>query len=487
MSLGTKLLLLPAAAVSLVAAEKVEILRDHYGVPHIYARTAAAAAFGSGFAQAADRGDQLLANLKNSESAVPSALSPLVQTIVEAYCAGVNTYFGENKINPAAVVAFSRSAFGLIPESNDILIAPSRSSEKGVIAILSPYAEWSGAARLYSVEIETADGFAFAGMGPVGVPFPLIGHNDTIAIGVRGQGQAGVKALDQAWAMIKSRTLEEAKKALAMAQLPAQKFLIATAAGDIYDGQDGTTNPPEGILLSGGGVPQAVAMTRGLIARTNSFSVESAVSLAFATDVYKAETWQLRIARADPGSEFARMLTGWSRKADAGSRPALAFYLFKMELGEDAPALEPPRQLTEERLHAALRRAQDRLETQFPIDATYGSVFRIMRDGERRSWPVGGGSVTDTGMATPRAIAFERRGAVVIGRGGQAGVQVVAFSKPVKSVMALPFGESDSPESPHFDDQERELFSRPNTTTTWFEDRKNLEKRAEDRKQIVIP
>jgi acyl-homoserine lactone acylase PvdQ len=480
--------LLVLVAAASFAAEKLEILRDEYGVPHIYARTAAGAAFGSGYAQAVDRGEQLLKNLKSAErNGVSSTLSPRMRAIVEAYCAGVNAYFGGTQVEPAMVEAFSRSAFGLIPESHDILIAPSRSSEKSVIAVLVPYAEWSGAARLYALEVETTDGFAFAGMGPLGVPFPLIGHSDAIAIAVHGAGAGGDNVLDQTWAMVTSRTLDEAKRAIAMGQLPAQKFLIGTAAGDIYDNRDGTTNPPEGILLSGGGVLQAAAMTRDLIAHWNSFSAESAASLAFATEVYKADTWQLRIAQTAPGSEFVRMLTGWSRKAEVNSRPALAFYLFKMALAEDAPAVEPPQHLTEERLRAAVRKAQDRLETEFPINATYGSVFRMMRDGERRSWPVGGGTAAEAGMATPRAIAFERRGALMIGHAGQAGVQVVALSRPIKSVIALPFGESDSPESPHFEDQARQLFGRSLTTSTWFGDRKNLEKRSKERKELVAP
>jgi acyl-homoserine lactone acylase PvdQ len=468
-------------------AEKVEILRDQYGVPHIFARTATAAAFASGYAQASDRGEQLLSNLRNAQRGAPSTISPHVRSIVEAYCAGVNSYFGENRVDASMVEAFGRSAFGLIRESNDILIAPSRSSEKAPIAILAPYAEWSDASRLYAMDVETDEGFAFAGMGPVGVPFPLIGHSDAIAIGVRGEGPGGEKALDQAWAMVSSRTLEEAKRALAMGQLPSQTFLIATSAGEIYDSHEGLANPPEGILMGGAGVPQAVAMTRDLISRASTFSLESATSLAFATDVYKAETWQLRIARSAPGSEFVRMLTGWSRKAEANSRPALAFYLFKMALGGDASAIEPPQHLTEERLHAALRRAQDRFETEFPVDATYGSLFRIMREGERRSWPVGGGTAAEAGMATPRAVAFEHRGPVMVGHGGQAGVMVVLLTKPLKSVMALPFGESDSPESPHFEDQARELYSRSYTTATWFGDRKNLEKKFKDRKELVFP
>ena len=66
-------------------------------------------------------------------------------------------------------------------------------------------------------------------------------------------------------------------------------------------------------------------------------------------------------------------------------------------------------------------------------------------------------------------------------------LEVVEFSKPVRSVIMTPFGESDSPGSPHFDDQARELFSRSRAASTWFGDRRNLEKHTKDRKELEYP
>jgi acyl-homoserine lactone acylase PvdQ len=200
--------------------------------------------------------------------------------------------------------------------------------------------------------------------------------------------------------------------------------------------------------------------------------------------VYKVGTWQKRIAKTAPESDFARMLTGWSRRAESTSREALAFYLFKMALGEDSIALEPPDSLSDGRLRAALRKAQDRLETEFPVDATYGTLFRAARDGAQRSWPIGGGTLTVAGMATPRAANFEARDRRMVARGGQAAVQVVVLSRPARSVMALPLGESDQPASPHFDDQARELFSVSRTQSTWFAGRKDLEKHSKKKELI---
>src|SRR5215469_4505365 len=249
------LLSLSILTLSAFGAEKVVLLRDDYGIPHIYARTAAGAAFGSGYAQAADRAAALLENLRGAERAkAPRALSPQLEGVLEAYSEGVNAFLAQDgyaeRVDASMAQAFSRVAFGQIPDSNDILIAPSRSRDRSPIAILAPFGEWSGALRLYPMEFETADGFAFAGAAPVGTPFPLIGHSATIAVAARGLGSGGAKALDQAWAMITSRTVEEAKRALAMGQFPAQKFLVADAKGSIYDSGSGVENPPRGILMS---------------------------------------------------------------------------------------------------------------------------------------------------------------------------------------------------------------------------------------------
>jgi acyl-homoserine lactone acylase PvdQ len=482
-------LLFLSLSIPVFSADKVEILRDEFGIPHIFARSAAGAAYGSGYAQAADRTEQLLENLKTTGPAV--SLSAPVRAMVDAYCAGVNAWLTENhrseRVEASMVEAYSRGAFGSIRESNDVLIAPARSSEKAVIAILNPLASWYGSERLYQIHVSAPEaGLEFSGFGPVGVPFPLWGHSSFVSISSSGAGEAGPNALDQAWAMISSRNLDDMKRALARGQFPGQKFLIGTAGGDIFNSSTGAANPPEGNLLSGGGAPQAVAMMRQLVGQAHTFSVESAAALAVSTEVYKADAWQQRIARTAPESEFARMLTGWSRRAEASSRAALAFYLFKMALGDDASALEPPDSLSNARLRAALRKAQDRLETEFPVDATYGTLFRVAREGAQRSWPMGGGTVTAAGMATPRAADFEARDRRLVARGGQAAVEVVVLSRPARSVMALPLGESDQASSPHFDDQAQDLFSASRTHSTYFGDRKDLEKHSKDRKELIF-
>jgi len=474
-------------------AENVEILRDNYGTPHIFARTSAAAAYAAGYAQAEDRSDALLRNLRGAGTEA-TTLSPRLQVIVEAFCAGINRYLAEhsdkNAVTPAMVVAFSRRAFMTIHGSNDVLIGPARSSSGNVIAILDPLSDpvrgWSDDGRPYEMRWYASDEqIALSGVAPPGVPFPLIGHNASVVIGWSGSTDtAGSRALEEAWASITARNLAEVQSALRMGQIPGSA-LVGTAQGEIYDSLG--LAPDDGVLLQRRIVPQSEAMTVQLLATQNKWPFGRAVDVAFSTAVYKAETWQARLVKVAPELPFVRMLTGWSRRSDATSTEALAFYLFKMALGKpESAALEPPDSLSNNRIRAALRKAQDQVETGLPYRADFGTMFRIARDGSLHSNPAGGGTVTEAGMITPRAITFERRGAVSIGTGGQTATQIVELSNPAHSASILVPGESDRPDSGHFDDQARELFSKGTAKPTYLGDRKELEKHVSSKKELIF-
>src|SRR4029077_2187964 len=49
------------------SAEKIRIVRDEFGVPHIFASTPAGAAYGSGYAQGEDRLEEMLRNYRKAE------------------------------------------------------------------------------------------------------------------------------------------------------------------------------------------------------------------------------------------------------------------------------------------------------------------------------------------------------------------------------------------------------------------------------------
>jgi len=471
------------------SAETVEILRDNFGTPHIFARTAAGAAYAAGYVQAEDRKDALLRNLRGAGND-NTPLAPRVQALVEAFCSGINRYLSEQvdktSVTPAMVLAFSRRAFSSIHGSNDVLIGAGRSSSGNVIAILDPLDEWNDDARPYEMRWYASDEqIAISGVAPPGVPFPIVGHNTSVAVGWTGsQDQAGPRALEQAWTMMTARSLADEQTALRMGQIPGAA-MVATARGEIFDSSG--AEPDQGFLVRHRSVGAAENGLRQLLATQNTWPFALAVDLPFSTVVDKAEKWQARLVKVAPQVPFAQTLTAWNRRSDPGSIEALAFYLFKMALGApEATMLEPPDSLSNNRVRAALRKAQDQVETELPYRADYGTMFRVARSGAARSYPAGGGTVTEAGMITPRAITFHRAGAVVIGSGGQSATQIVELSSTPHSVSILMPGESDDQQSGHFDDQARDLFSKGTAKPTYFEERKELEKHISSKKELIF-
>src|SRR5262249_46260332 len=156
-------------------------------------------------------------------------------------------------------------------------------------------------------------------------------------------------------------------------------------------------------------------------------------------------------------AELVRQIEGWDRRSDAYSTGALAYYAFKRALGNDIGAkVEPPADLPDEPILAALRQGAAWLRSSFgSVEVPYGRAFRAAREGGDRCWPVGGGTLRDQAMATPRAISFGPApdGKSMIGHGGQTSTQVIIMSDPPKSYAVIPLGESDHKEGGHWDDQ----------------------------------
>ncbi len=148
--------------------------------------------------------------------------------------------------------------------------------------------------------------------------------------------------------------------------------------------------------------------------------------------------------------------------------------------------MEPPASVGDEEIRGALRKAEDRLAADFGPDAVFGTLFRVGRQGGTRTWPVGGGTLQEAGMATPRAVSFNKAGNLMLGRSGQTSTQVVVLTKPPQSFMVIPLGESDDPKSPHFDDQAEKLFSKGRAKPAYFLNRKELEKHVTGRKELTM-
>jgi hypothetical protein len=92
-------------------------------------------------------------------------------------------------------------------------------------------------------------------------------------------------------------------------------------------------------------------------------------------------------------------------------------------------------------------------------------------------------------MATPRAISFDPApdGKTLLGRGGQTSTQVVQLSNPPRSWTLLPLGESDRPDSKHYDDQAEKLFSARKLKPTYFLNKEELLKHVESKKVLQRP
>lgn len=242
---------------------------------------------------------------------------------------------------------------------------------------------------------------------------------------------------------------------------------------------------------------QRAEMMTELLDQASKVTVEQMIDIAFSSQVWKAESWQARLkdawqklASSARNAELTQVydaIQSWNRRSDADSMGAMSFYAFKKGLPQNvASKPEPQADLTDEQLIEGLRKGTDWLKTTFgSVGVPYGQYFRVGRETGNRSWPVGGGSLSEVGMATPRAISFRPAGKEMIGRGGQTSTQIVVLTNPPKSFTVIPLGESDHKESGHWDDQAEKLFSKSKAAPTYFMDRTELVKHLTSTKVLT--
>jgi acyl-homoserine lactone acylase PvdQ len=242
-----------------------------------------------------------------------------------------------------------------------------------------------------------------------------------------------------------------------------------------------------------------------LLAADDSVTAEEAMS--YITDVHPfgADRWVAALRAADQraGADFASRphytgardaLLAWDGALDAKSTGALVYAYFRDSLATDL-GTEKARQLaariddlyavvearaprplaldaaTDRVLITALASAAKRLVgTHGSLAATYGDRFRVGR-GER-SWPVEGGGEpgSEGGTTTLRNMGYtkEREDRTRWGERGQTSTQIVVMSKPPRSWLYIPLGQSDRPESPHFSDQAEKAFSPRRLKPSWW-------------------
>ncbi len=247
---------------------------------------------------------------------------------------------------------------------------------------------------------------------------------------------------------------------------------------------------------------QRAAMNLHELHANTRVTVADAINMALSTQVYNADLWQARLAeavgRSGPNAwaeghviRLYDLIMRWNRRADADSIGAVAYRYWKDQLGEkvrlsDRAGRTPPTDITDQQLLDALDAAAVTLLKQWGrLEVKYGEVYRVGRAGGTRHWPVGGGSVA--GIATPRAISFDpaKDGKTFLGRGGQTSVQVVQLSKPPRSWTLFPLGQSDRPDSKHYDDQAEKLFAPGKMKPTYFLDKEGMLKHVTAKKVLL--
>ena len=226
------------------AGERVTVIRDEFGVPHIFAATAAGAAYGSGYAQAEDRLEEMMRNYRKAEGTMAEVfgeswfrhdyrqrmwrhrrvaeehykeLNAPTRAVIEAFQAGVRQFMKEHpeqvpawapKLEPWQVVALGRFTIwgwpegeagsdlqraGIEPDpvayhgSNEWLLAPWRTAMHAPIAVIDPHLSWYGETRYYEMRVYGGD-VAYSGGARVGLPFPTLGHSRYVSIAMTTGG-----------------------------------------------------------------------------------------------------------------------------------------------------------------------------------------------------------------------------------------------------------------------------------------------------------
>lgn len=255
----------------------------------------------------------------------------------------------------------------------------------------------------------------------------------------------------------------------------------------------------------GGWTNQRGARAIELLANDGNVTVDEALAFALDTHIYGADRWRDALQTAHKLHGKARAadvkysrgmadLMKWDLRADPDSTGALKYYYYRKQLARDLrpeamdalktqiddwlanvenraprePRITPAEY---EQMVASFAEAMANLTADFgSLDAAWGDKFRVGREGSDKSWPLGGGGDKDLGVRTLRSISYgrEKENHQQWGTGGQTSTQIVVLSKPIQSWTQPPLGQSDRPDSPHFEDQAEKLLSPGKMKPTWW-------------------
>ncbi len=158
--------------------------------------------------------------------------------------------------------------------------------------------------------------------------------------------------------------------------------------------------------------------------------------------------YRIDAARYPDIQHLIERLQNWDKKATANSLGAATFALFYAKLGKYFPQLPPPKIFPNHLLVQAIRDAKDHMLKHFKTtELQLGEVQKLVRGG--KEYPIFGLPDVITAM---HAVPYkDGKREVVSGESYISLVRFTADGPEIESVMA--YGNSDKPNSPHFDDQ----------------------------------
>ncbi len=217
-----------------VSSADVTIYRDAWGVPHVYAETEAAGAFGLGYAQAEDRLGDIYQAVRTGMGSMSEAFGPAhiqqdyamrlwknaelaeggwdempdhLRDLATAFVQGIQAYESQHpdkvpdyamELKPWMMLTIGRAMtlqwpIGTIlsdikgspqsrprlapaQRSNQWAVSPQRSADNVPILLTDPHLQWEGLAVLYEARVHAGD-LHMSGYFLIGSPLVGIGHN----------------------------------------------------------------------------------------------------------------------------------------------------------------------------------------------------------------------------------------------------------------------------------------------------------------------
>lgn len=250
------------------------------------------------------------------------------------------------------------------------------------------------------------------------------------------------------------------------------------------------------------GLHQRAAMTFQELDKVEKATIQDVFDIALSTRVYGVKPWQDRLAaawakadaetKADKDvSAFVQEILKWDHHAVKDSTGIMCYHFWKQQHSDMVKArarlgAAPPAWMKDASIIKDVKAGCKKLIAEHgKVGVKYGDIYRVGRRGGKRTAPAQGGSVN--GISTPRALGLGHRlpNGRRLATGGQCAPQIVLMTTPPKSWTAAPLGQSDDPDSPHFDDQAIKLVSNRKFKSTYFKDKAALLKNLESKKELT--